>query len=302
MRGTRIENGKRSSMQHRRFIAPHAGSENWNMVAVMRGELEVSRSPSGERELKIAPTAFWIASFCRSPYGGAWIETVCSQGSLRRIKDRSPRGERELKFQDLCRRENTAPSLPTQGVRIEISDIALQNLFNEMSLPMRGARIEIVDAFASLNSSSSLPMRGMWIEKIINYIAIIVATMPLPTRGAWIEIPVCASVSYTRKDHSPRRERELKNGCTGLGEVWVSSLPIRGTWIEMSLDARMPKKRKSLPMRGAWIENTLDKYEIKAYQDHSPYGERELKSDNVNNTACSIWSLLTRGAWIENSI
>lgn len=74
---------------------------------------------------------------------------------------RSPRGERELKFQDLCRRENTAPSLPTQGVRIEISDIALQNLFNEMSLPMRGARIEIVDAFASLNSSSSLPMRGM---------------------------------------------------------------------------------------------------------------------------------------------
>lgn len=280
MRGTRIENGKRSSMQHRRFIAPHAGSDNWNMVAVMRGELEVSRSPSGERELKIAPTAFWIASFCRSPYGGAWIETVCSQGSLRRIKDRSPRRERELKFQDLCRRENTAPSLPTQGVRIEISDIALQHLFNEMSLPMR----------------------GMWIEKIINYIAIIVATMPLPTRGAWIEIPVCASVSYTRKDHSPRRERELKNGCTGLGKVWVSSLPIRGTWIEMSLDARMPQKRKSLPMRGAWIENTLDKYEIKAYQDHSPYGERELKSDNVNNTACSIWSLLTRGAWIENSI
>lgn len=31
----------------------------------------------------------------------------------------------------------------------------------------------------------------------------------------------------------------------------------------------------------------------------SPRGERELKSDNVNNTAYGIWSLPTRGVWIE---
>ena len=41
----------------------------------------------------------------------------------------------------------------------------------------------------------------------------------------------------------------------------------------MSLDAGMQKK-----------------------ENRSPYEERELKSDNVNNTACGIWSLLTRGA------
>ena len=144
MRGARIENGKRSSMQHRRFVAPHTGNENWNMVAVMRDELEVSHSPSRERELK----------------------------------------------------------------------------------------------FQSGHSHS----------------------------------PTWFVASHARSENW---------NILGRGDA---------------------KKRKSLPMRGAWIENTLDKYEIKAYQDRSPYGERELKSDNVNNTACGIWSLLTRGAWIENSI
>ena len=56
-----------------------------------------------------------------------------------------------------------------------------------MSLPIRGARIEIVDAFASLNSSSSLPTQGTRIE--INWSTCSRnAVISLPMQGARIEI------------------------------------------------------------------------------------------------------------------
>ena len=35
------------------------------------------------------------------------------------------------------------------------------------------------------------------------------------------------------------------------------SLPVRGAWIEMLTPPSPPRKRWSLPVRGAWIEITL---------------------------------------------
>ena len=166
-------------------VAPHAGSENWN-----------------SRRLCFSQ------QFIVAPHTGSENWNIIVARNNNRLISRSPCGERELKFQDLCRRENTDPSLPTLGAWIEIQRVQCYQEYT-FGAPHARARIEI-------------------------------------TRRT------------TRK---PARTITPHTG----NENWNCSANL--------LDLRQ--------------------------NDRSPYGERELKSNNVNNTAYGIWSLPTRGVWIE---
>ena len=79
----------------------------------------VSRSPRGERGLKLRLSYPMIADFESLPTRGAWIEILCSRCF------------------PLC-----VSSLPTRGAWIEISDIYYRGS-RLQSLPTRGAWIEM---------------------------------------------------------------------------------------------------------------------------------------------------------------
>ena len=79
-------------------------------------------------------------------------------------------------------------------------------------------------------------------------------TSSLPVRGAWIEINQDGLRARNRRSRSPCGERGLKyRPAHGVVVVGVS-LPVRGAWIEMRLLNLTPEEIKSLPVRGAWIE------------------------------------------------
>ena len=77
-------------------------------------------------------------------------------------------------------------------------------------------------------------------------------------RGAWIEITRRSYKGFGSDGRSPCGERGLKwvDCVSGIGGI--TSLPVRGAWIEMPLSfTREPGLRASLPVRGAWIEIQL---------------------------------------------
>ena len=73
-------------------------------------------------------------------------------------------------------------------------------------------------------------------------------------RGAWIEMLRRLACLLRRFRRSPCGERGLKWLPRPALPVSTSSLPVRGAWIEMTLDKRRKKWYRSLPVRGAWIE------------------------------------------------
>ena len=60
----------------------------------------------------------------------------------------------------------------------------------------------------------------------------------------------------------------------------ITSLPVRGAWIEMLSQIYSLPSQSSLPVRGAWIEIV----------------------PRPSVTPCSPWSLPVRGAWIEMEV
>ena len=145
---------------------------------------------------------------------------------------RSPCGERGLK----------CPAAPRHGLR-------------SRSLPVRGAWIEILLADVNNTLITSLPVRGAWIEISGNCdsVSCYFGRSPcgergLKFRGRFRPFPVSES-------RSPCGERGLKCGGACASPSAVSSLPVRGAWIEMPFRRLVrPPRGESLPVRGAWIE------------------------------------------------
>ena len=84
-------------------------------------------------------------------------------------------------------------------------------------------------------------------------------------------------------------------------DVFLTSLPARGAWIEMPFFQRAPEAAvKSLPARGAWIEIFLHSRKNDPPESRSPHGERGLKYPAPLSPArLPKASLPARGAWIE---
>ena len=104
-------------------------------------------------------------------------------------------------------------------------------------------------------SSTSLPVRGAWIEILLRYTKSTNVHASLPVRGAWIEIASILALSANNV-----------------------SLPVRGAWIEINLYSDLVALVKSLPVRGAWIEISRPYSAKFAGMRRSPCGERGLKS------------------------
>ena len=81
-------------------------------------------------------------------------------------------------------------------------------------------------------SSTSLPMRGEWIEISGGFVFSPEASWSLPMRGEWIEICCITDGKAMR----------------------LQSLPMRGEWIEIRSRWWTAADAASLPMRGEWIE------------------------------------------------
>ena len=82
-------------------------------------------------------------------------------------------------------------------------------LIDAASLPVRGAWIEIVMDGYVLTSDLSLPVRGAWIE-IIAGTRTAKRNGSLPVRGAWIEILRRLLPQAAAQGRSPCGERGLK--------------------------------------------------------------------------------------------
>ena len=168
-----------------------------------------SRSPRGERGLKLP--------FCRPPKTkpeslparGAWIETHGMGGCERRAAGRSPRGERGLKPSRSNRATCSARRSPRGERGLKQQHRVCDGVFVK-SLPARGAWIETVSAGTGRRSRArrsprgerglkherpgslsgsfvSLPARGAWIETTSHAGAWTASSRSLPARGAWIE-------------------------------------------------------------------------------------------------------------------
>ena len=99
---------------------------------------------------------------------------------------------------------------------------------------------------------------------------------------------------------SPSGERGLKSPLGWMIHCIISSLPIRGAWIEISAtrraSARRPRRSPSgergLKLDGEGMANLLT-------GSRSPSGERGLKCENPDFGRADGESLPIRGAWIE---
>ena len=65
----------------------------------------------------------------------------------------------------------------------------------------------------------------------------------------------------------------------GLQRIPIASLPVRGAWVEMLVQATSSLLLEvSLPVRGAWVEIALVQSHEADAPRRSPCGERGLKS------------------------
>ena len=145
------------------------------------------RSPCGERGLKSSPRRLtpltsaslpvrgaWIEiqvivtpnAFCTSlPVRGAWIEINGACPKVGAIRSRSPCGERGLKYNiqspmiiALCR-----SPCGERGLKYHRNGCGL---CGSSSLPVRGAWIEMQPFLIHVEGRTSLPVRGAWIEML----------------------------------------------------------------------------------------------------------------------------------------
>ena len=79
----------------------------------------------------------------------------------------------------------------------------------------------------------------------------------------------------------------------------ITSLPVRGAWVEISGLAILCTMSMSLPVRGAWVE-MLNALPFVIYGTRrSPCGERGLKFSFFRGQFFPHASLPVRGAWVE---
>ena len=144
-----------------------------------------SRSPCGERGLKLHCMKTHKANCTSLPVRGAWVEIFLSLGwglcpwslpvrgawvemsSMLRIAftivSRSPCGERGLKSLKGWKTRLLSASLPVRGAWVEILLFA-RRCADVWSLPVRGAWVEIPLSQFAPPCQTSLPVRGAWVE------------------------------------------------------------------------------------------------------------------------------------------
>ena len=168
-------------------------------------------------------------------------------------KGRSPCGERGLKCVFGFQMLTVSASLPVRGAWIEISGVAVPGAGSGRS-PCGERGLKFLTSCANRPTLPSLPVRGAWIE-IRCATALFHALdcrSPCGERGLK---SVRRIQHHRREGRSPCGERGLKSlffcrcGCP------LTSLPVRGAWIEIVKRKRRRLRRSpSLPVRGAWIE------------------------------------------------
>ena len=206
------------------------------------------RSPCGERGLKSSPRRLtpltsaslpvrgaWIEiqvivtpnAFCTSlPVRGAWIEINGACPKVGAIRSRSPCGERGLKYNiqspmiiALCRSPCGERGL--KWLILWITRLILRRS------PCGERGLKYHRNSCGLCGSSSLPVRGAWIE-MQPFLIHVEGRTSLPVRGAWIEI------------------------VAALGDaLGISSLPVRGAWIEISSVSPMSNAPMVAPRAGS---------------------------------------------------
>ena len=126
------------------------------------------------------------------------------------------------------------------------------------SLPVRGAWIEMVYESCTGQRCRSLPVRGAWIEILQGFMNFRMLKS-LPVRGAWIEMCSAKNVPTPTGCRSPCGERGLKLVLVG-GQI--AALAGRSPCGERGLKSSSPVTLGmafwSLPVRGAWIEIMLN--------------------------------------------
>ena len=123
-----------------------------------------SRSPCGERGLKYNIQSPMIIALCRSPCGERGLKWLILW-ITRLILRRSPCGERGLKL--LCelvvRRRFRRSPCGERGLKYHRNSCGL---CGSSSLPVRGAWIEMQPFLIHVEGRTSLPVRGAWIEML----------------------------------------------------------------------------------------------------------------------------------------
>ena len=100
-----------------------------------------SRSPCGERGLKLKHTVQIQKVVASLPVRGAWVEIVVH-----------------------AQKSNEIVSLPVRGAWVEIASTT-SNCRSSESLPVRGAWVEMAPVGVRwLRALRSLPVRGAWVE------------------------------------------------------------------------------------------------------------------------------------------
>ena len=84
--------------------------------------------------------------------------------------------------------------------------------------------------------------------------------------------------------------------------VYVTSLPVRGAWVEILHPCRTAQSNQSLPVRGAWVEIKSRSCRRLRLRRRSPCGERGLKFKLVLIFVAKFRSLPVRGAWVEIAV
>ena len=173
--------------------------------------------------MKYRPAHGVVVVGSRSPCGERGLKSPPRIPSAHQAVCRSPCGERGLKcISKLTMQEHHSRSpCGERGLKSMPGGLTW---YTTSSLPVRGAWIEMRSTRRSgCRRTRSLPVRGAWIE-MLNSSNPRSNAASLPVRGAWIEITSSQRTRQECRRRSPCGERGLK---------LFSPFPVRGAWIEI---------------------------------------------------------------------
>ena len=96
-------------------------------------------------------------------------------------------------------------------------------------------------------------------------------------RGAWIEMLDIGEVGGENVTSLPVRGAWIEILQRRVLQNKRESLPVRGAWIEIEGENLQVLQKESLPVRGAWIEIIYRERNADCCIRRSPCGERGLK-------------------------
>ena len=211
-------------------------------------------------------------------------------------------------------------SLLSRGAWIEIWIGRYTNAVTQLSLLSRGAWIEMVLFALLFNADKVAPLtRSVDWNAFRKGVEQFHCVAPLTRSVDWNSIIITLTdFGLCRSSHE---ERGLKSEIKPIYEDEIGSLLSRGAWIEILSGCSLRPRPTSLLSRGAWIEilgicKTIKPYavapltrsvdwnisricSIDISHCRSSHEERGLKWEPMHLLLAHVWSLLSRGAWIE---